>query len=59
LKPWDFILALGDDWTDEDIFKILPPSAYSIKVGFKTTQARFYIESTEVCRNLLRELITV
>jgi trehalose 6-phosphate synthase/phosphatase len=59
LKPWDFILALGDDWTDEDIFKILPPSAYSIKVGFKTTQARFYIESTEVCRNLLRELMTV
>jgi len=58
LKPWDFILALGDDWTDEDIFKILPPSAYSIKVGFKTTQARFYIESTEVCRNLLRKLIT-
>lgn len=56
LKTWDFIMALGDDWTDEDIFKILPQSAYSIKVGFKTTKARFYIESPDVCRNLLRDL---
>src|SRR5690606_35141429 len=29
----DFILAIGDDYTDEDIFKALPESAYTIKVG--------------------------
>ncbi|NIO19762.1 MAG: bifunctional alpha,alpha-trehalose-phosphate synthase (UDP-forming)/trehalose-phosphatase, partial [Candidatus Aenigmarchaeota archaeon] len=32
-KKWDFILAIGDDWTDEDTFAVLPESAYSIKVG--------------------------
>jgi trehalose 6-phosphate synthase/phosphatase len=29
----DFIMAVGDDRTDEDLFKILPEGAYSIKVG--------------------------
>ena len=31
---WDFILAIGDDWTDEDLFKVIPATGYSIKVGF-------------------------
>lgn len=55
-KKWDFILALGDDWTDEDLFKVLPSSAYSIKVGYGPTQARFFLESTEEIRDLLRKL---
>ena len=25
-----FILAAGDDLTDEDLFKVMPPGAYSI-----------------------------
>ena len=29
----DFILALGDDRTDEDTFRALPPEAYTVKVG--------------------------
>jgi len=29
-RKWDFILALRNDWTDEDLFKILPEKAYSI-----------------------------
>lgn len=56
-RDWDFILALGDDWTDEDIFKVLPSSAYSIKIGYGMTQARFFLESPKVCRHLLRDLI--
>jgi len=56
-EDWDFILALGDDWTDEDIFKVLPASAYSIKIGYGMTQARFFLESPKVCRILLRDLI--
>ncbi len=58
-EDWDFILALGDDWTDEDIFKVLPASAYSIKIGYGMTQARFFLESPKVCRTLLRDLIKV
>jgi hypothetical protein len=34
----------------------LPPSAYSIKVGFKPTQARFYLDSVETCRHFLELL---
>lgn len=54
---WDFILALGDDWTDEDLFKILPAKAYSIKVGYGPSEARFFLESPKSTRNLLRELV--
>ncbi len=29
----DFILGIGDDWTDEDLFRALPPTAFSVRVG--------------------------
>jgi trehalose 6-phosphate synthase/phosphatase len=40
---YDFILALGDDNTDEELFKVIPTYGFSIKVGFKPTNARFSI----------------
>ena len=40
---YDFILAVGDDKTDEDLFKVVPEFGYSIKVGCKPTNARFNI----------------
>lgn len=56
MKEWDFILALGDDWTDEEMFKILPAEAFTIKVGYGPTQANLFIESPKACRSLLRKL---
>jgi len=53
---YDFILALGDDWTDEDMFKALPDYAYSIKVGLGSSFARFCIKSNWESRTLLEEL---
>jgi trehalose 6-phosphate synthase/phosphatase len=53
---YDFILALGDDWTDEDLFRVLPPEAYSVKIGFGATQARFFLESPKACREFLLNL---
>jgi len=50
---YDFILAVGDDWTDEFTFDVMPEGAYSIKVGAKTTKASYYIESVELVRELL------
>ncbi len=50
---YDFILAMGDDWTDEYTFDVMPEGAYSIKVGTKTTKASYYIESVELVRELL------
>lgn len=48
----DFILAIGDDWTDEDIFRALPSTAFSVRVGLSTTAARYY----SAVRRMLREL---
>lgn len=46
----DFIFVAGDDWTDEDLFSVLPDTAYSIRVGLVTSRARFnLIDSGEVC----------
>lgn len=53
---FDFILAIGDDWTDEDMFKILPETAYSIKVGRAQSQARFNLTSQAEVINLLKGL---
>jgi trehalose 6-phosphate synthase/phosphatase len=53
----DFILALGDDHTDEDIFKALSPEAYTIKVGSNISAARYYLKDYREVRELLKELI--
>jgi trehalose 6-phosphate synthase/phosphatase len=53
---WDFILAVGDDWTDEDLFRILTPGAYSIKVPYGPSAARFFLDSFRDVRKLLLEM---
>lgn len=53
---WDFVLAIGDDWTDEDTFRALPDSAYSIRVRLAPTNARFNLRSVDDVRDLLSEL---
>jgi len=52
----DFIIALGDDHTDEDIFKALPPEAYTIKVGSNISAARYYLRDYKEVREMLRSL---
>jgi trehalose 6-phosphate synthase/phosphatase len=53
---YDFILAIGDDWTDEDLFEAVPDSAYSIRVGLTTTRARYNVDSYLDVRDLLNKL---
>lgn len=55
-KAWDFILAIGDDWTDEDLFAVLPQSAYSIKVGVSPSKAKFNLDSVQEIRALIHQL---
>jgi trehalose 6-phosphate synthase/phosphatase len=55
-SAWDFILSVGDDRTDEEVFAILPSSAFSLKIGPGPTSARFNLKSVEACRALLDEL---
>lgn len=52
----DFLLALGDDWTDEDLFSVLPKDAYSIRVGLHLSKARFNLPSIEDVHSLLYRL---
>lgn len=53
---FDFILAIGDDITDEDLFKSLPKNACSIKVGIQPSVAKFNLFNFYNVRNLLKEL---
>jgi trehalose 6-phosphate synthase/phosphatase len=55
-KTWDLILAIGDDLTDEDIFKVLPATAWSIKVGFSASAAKFNLGSPNQVTSLLTEM---
>lgn len=52
----DFVLAIGDDNTDEDIFKVLPNKAFSIKVGLGDSNARLQILRVQDVIKLLDNL---
>ncbi|QIX60096.1 bifunctional alpha,alpha-trehalose-phosphate synthase (UDP-forming)/trehalose-phosphatase [Hymenobacter sp. BT18] len=53
-----FTLAIGDDRTDEDTFRAMPPEAYTVKVGSTPRSlARFSVASTTDVRKLLRSLL--
>lgn len=52
----EFVLGIGDDWTDEDLFRALPETACSIRVGVAKTAARYHLGSHTTVRRLLREM---
>jgi trehalose 6-phosphate synthase/phosphatase len=53
----DFILCVGDDLTDEDMFAALPPRAWTCHVGpAPDTQARHFLENPGEVLELLSEL---
>jgi trehalose 6-phosphate synthase/phosphatase len=55
-KHYDFILAAGDDRTDEDLFKAIPDDVYSIKVGYCPSHARYSVNNYRDIRTMLEEL---
>jgi trehalose 6-phosphate synthase/phosphatase len=58
-ENWDFLLAAGDDYTDEEMFNVLPKEAYSIKVGINISKAQFNVDDVKEIRLLLKELTGV
>ena len=56
LGDHDFVLAVGDDATDEDMFRALPARAYSIRVGLVGTHARYNVPGYEEVIGLLARL---
>ncbi|MBY0435014.1 MAG: trehalose-phosphatase [Cyclobacteriaceae bacterium] len=57
---FDFIMAIGDSQTDEDMFKIFGSTAYTIRVGKTTnTAANYFIRSQSEVLPFLNGLIGV
>jgi trehalose 6-phosphate synthase/phosphatase len=57
----DFVLCIGDDTTDEDMFKVLEESAYTvktytIKIGNRGTAAKYTLPSQQMVLPLLTRL---
>ena len=48
-----FMLAIGDDRTDEDIFEMAPENAWAIKVGRGSTHAHFSVRGVDEVHALL------
>ena len=55
-ESWDFLLAAGDDRTDEDLFAALPSAAWTVKVGAGATGARCRLPDPAALRRLLDRL---
>ena len=56
---YDFVLAIGDDKTDEDMFAVLPDWAHSIKVGGAHSHARYNCKDVEEVHRVLSMLSTL
>jgi trehalose 6-phosphate synthase/phosphatase len=57
-NEYDFIFAAGDDRTDEDMFRMLPPEAYSIRVGLMQSAARFNVNQQKDIIALLAKIVS-
>ncbi|MEZ0607351.1 bifunctional alpha,alpha-trehalose-phosphate synthase (UDP-forming)/trehalose-phosphatase [Fibrella sp. WM1] len=58
-KPYDFIMSIGDDTTDEDMFRQLPNWAYTLKVGPGLSFARYRLARQPDVETLLRQMSEV
>lgn len=53
-KAADYVMAIGDDWTDEYMFEYLPETAISIKVGnASNTKAKYTLKNHLEVRDFL------
>lgn len=57
LKAFDFILAVGDDKTDEDMFEVLNQcDGITVKVGKANSVARYRLETIQLVLSFLEKL---
>jgi trehalose 6-phosphate synthase/phosphatase len=55
--PLPMTAAMGDDVTDDDLFRALPPGGISISVGFRPSAARYRVDHPRAARALLQRLV--
>jgi trehalose 6-phosphate synthase/phosphatase len=54
-SKYDFVLAIGDDKTDEDMFRALADRAITIKIGSGHTSAQYNLSSQNEVQSLLNK----
>ncbi|NQV35270.1 MAG: bifunctional alpha,alpha-trehalose-phosphate synthase (UDP-forming)/trehalose-phosphatase [Phycisphaeraceae bacterium] len=54
-RQHDFVFAAGDDYTDEDMFSVLPDTAHSFKLGQGASNAKYQLMGPDSLRALLSE----
>lgn len=52
-NKWDFVFCAGDDYTDEDMFSVLPETAVSCKIGTGLSNARYSLAGPDSLRKFL------
>lgn len=55
--PYDFIFAIGDDTTDEDMYRALPDAGISVNVGQTVSRARYSLKSQKEVLPFLNRMI--
>jgi trehalose 6-phosphate synthase/phosphatase len=53
----DFLFAVGDDRTDEDLFERIQSPAWTVHVGPGSTRATFMVSDFQSVRGLLQTLV--
>lgn len=56
-EDYDFIMAIGDDRTDEDIFKAMPDWAFTIKIGSEATLAKYNMKKQSQLYEMIERII--
>lgn len=57
VKRPDFIMAIGDDRTDEEVFTVLPDNSFTIRVGLQTSSANYHFSNWKDARQLLSLIV--
>jgi len=55
-RDWDFVLAAGDDASDEEMFHVLPDHAFAIRVGRVLSRAQYFVDSPSILIDVLCQL---
>jgi trehalose 6-phosphate synthase/phosphatase len=51
-------VAIGDDETDEEMFRALPSSSFTVRVGGPSPGSRYFLPDVASVRNYLQEIVS-
>ncbi len=52
-----FVLAVGDDWTDEYMFRAIGHNGVTVKVGLEHSDADYYLDTSEKVPDFLKKIV--